>query len=147
MKEFRQLLRKRFLYDEVGRARKILRFIAIIWWCILVLSLVTGEELWRDEKGIPEEFHIFLLSIVACTTIYWLCFAKDELVLAGDIRLITSISERHHKRLRWLANQQDTTMGDIIEQLIDVIINARLNSLKASSDVTKHHESALDLSH
>jgi hypothetical protein len=144
MREFRQLIRRRFLYDDVGRARKILRLIAIIWLGVLLTSLVAGAELWRDTWRRSAEFQIFVLGTIACVFLYWLCFAKDELVLAGDVQIIAGISEKHHKKLRRLARQQDTTMGDIIEQLMDVIVNARFQALKSLNDATENYESTLD---
>ena len=144
MKELRQLIRRRLLYDEVGRARKILRLIAIIWLGVLLTSLVAGAELWRDTWRRSAEFQIFVLGALACVIVYWLCFAKDEMVLAGDVQITASISEKHHKRLRRLANQQDTTIGDIIEQLVDIIVNARSQALKSLSDTKVNYESTLD---
>lgn len=100
----------------------------------MLASLAAGVELWFYDGRSSAKFHFFLLGAIACIAVYWLCFAKDGLVLAGDMKLAVNISERHHKKLRRLANQQDTTIGDIIEQLMDIITNARLNELKSSSD-------------
>ncbi|WP_211470624.1 hypothetical protein [Collimonas humicola] len=144
MKEFRQLIRRRFLYDDIGRARNILRLIAVVWFGVLLASLVAGAELWRDTWKRSAEFQIFVLGTLACVAVYWLCFARDELVLAGDVRIIAAISEKHHKKLRRLARQQDTTLGDIIEQLMDVIVNARFEALKSSNDAALDYESSLD---
>ncbi|PFH07788.1 hypothetical protein BCF11_0126 [Collimonas sp. PA-H2] len=144
MKEFRQLIRRRFLYDDIGRARKILRLIAIIWLSVLLASLMAGVELWRDTGRRSAEFQFFVLGTLACVLIYWLCFARDELVLAGDVQIITGISEKHHKKLRRLARRQDTTLGDIIEQLMDVIVNARSQTLKSSNEATLNYESRLE---
>ena len=144
MKEFRQLVRRRFLYDDIGRARNTVRLIALIWLGVLLASLVAGAELWRDTWKRSAEFQIFALGALACVAIYWLCFARDELVLAGDVQIIAAISEKHHKKLRRLARQQDTTLGDIIEQLMDVIVNARFQALKSSNNATLNYESTLD---
>jgi hypothetical protein len=137
MKEFRQLIRRRFLYDEVGRESKILRLIAIIWLGVLLISLWSGTDLWRGTWRRSSEFQIFVLGTLTCIVIYWLCFAKDELVLVGDLQVTASISEKHHKKLRRLARQQDTTIGDIIEQLMDAIVNARSQTLRSSSDAQR----------
>lgn len=143
MKEFRQLIRRRFLYDEVGRERKILRLIAIIWLGVLLISLWSGTELWRGPWRRSSEFQIFVLGTITCVAVYWLCFAKDELVLVGDVQITASISEKHHKKLRRLARQQDTTIGDIIEQLMDVIVSARLQALRYSNEATANLESTM----
>lgn len=132
------------MYDDIGRARKILRLIAIMWLSALLASLMTGVELWRDTWRRSAEFQFFVLGTLACVVIYWLCFARDELVLAGDVQIITGISEKHHKKLRRLARQQDTTLGDIIEQLMDVIANARSQTLKSSNDATLNYKSRLE---
>jgi hypothetical protein len=137
MKEFRQLIRRRFLYDEVGRESKILRLIAIIWLGVLLISLWSGTDLWRGTWRRSSEFQIFVLGTLTCIVIYWLCFAKDELVLVGDVQVTASISEKHYKKLRRLARQQDTTIGDIIEQLMDAIVNARSQTLRSSSDAQR----------
>ncbi|WP_211445245.1 hypothetical protein [Collimonas humicola] len=141
MKEFRQLIRRRFLYDDAGRPRNIQRLIAIIWFGILLASLIAGAELWRDTRRSAAEFQVFVLGAIACVAIYWLCIAKDELVLAGDVKIIAVISEKHHKKLRRLARQQDTTFGDIIEQLMDVIVNARFQVLKSPNDASVRYDS------
>ncbi|SFH67598.1 hypothetical protein SAMN04515618_101678 [Collimonas sp. OK307] len=140
MKEFRQLLRKRFLYDEVGREKRILILVAIVWSSALLVSLAAGGELWLHGERDSAKFQLFLLGAIACVAIYWLCFAKDGLVRAGEVKLVVNIDERHHKKLRRLAAQQDTTIGDIVEQLMDIVTNARLIELKSSSEVTKNHK-------
>ncbi len=145
MKEFRQLLRKRFLYDEVGRANKILIIVAIVWSSALLVSLVAGVELWLQGGRDSAKFQLFVLGAIACVAIYWLCFAKDGLVLAGEVKLVVNIDERHHKKLRRLAAQQDTTIGDIVEQLMDIITNARLIELKSSGDAAKNNETTPEL--
>ena len=143
MKEFRQLLRKKYLYDEAGRTRKFLRLVAIIWLLILLASLVAAAEFWLYDGRRSPEFKVFLLGGIVCIAIYWLCFARDELVVAGDIKIIVTISEGHYKKLKRLAWQQDTTVGDVFEQLMDSTVNSRSNQFKSSSDVAKNHESML----
>jgi|GEM_PF-1148603 len=145
MKEFRQLLRKKFLYDEAGRERKILRLVAIIWLSILLASLIAAVELWFYDGRRPSEFKMFLLGTSTCVIVYWLCFAKDELVFAGDVRIMATVSERHNKKLKRLAWQQDTTVGDIIEQLIDATADARTRQFKSSGAVVENQKPAPDL--
>lgn len=41
------------------------------------------------------------------------------LVPEGDVRLTANISEEHHIKLKVAAAQQRTTIGELIEQLID----------------------------
>lgn len=41
------------------------------------------------------------------------------LVPEGDVRLTANISEEHHTRLKIAAATQRTTIGELIEQLID----------------------------
>ncbi len=41
------------------------------------------------------------------------------LVPAGDVRLTANISEEHHIKLKIAAAKQRTTIGELIEQLID----------------------------
>ncbi|SFA74382.1 hypothetical protein SAMN04515620_10262 [Collimonas sp. OK607] len=145
MKEFRQLLRKRFLYDEVGREKRILILVAIVWSSALMVSLAAGVELWLHGERDSAKFQFFLLGAIACVAVYWLCFAKDGLVRAGEVKLVVNIDERHHKKLRRLAAQQDTTIGDIVEQLMDIVTNARLIELKSSGEAAKNNETTPDL--
>jgi len=67
----------------------------------------------------PSSGKAFLPCAVLFAIIYWLCFAKDEPVPNGDVRLFVNIGEQHHIKRMVEADKQDTTIGEIIEQLID----------------------------
>lgn len=45
--------------------------------------------------------------------------ASSGLVPAGDVRLTANISEQHHMKLKIAAVQQKTTIGELIEQMVD----------------------------
>ncbi|MDP6586069.1 MAG: hypothetical protein QF535_15575 [Anaerolineales bacterium] len=40
-------------------------------------------------------------------------------VPAGDVRLTANISKAHHRKIKLAALHQDTTIGELLEQLID----------------------------
>ncbi len=37
----------------------------------------------------------------------------------GDVRLTANISKTHHKKIKMVAASQETTIGELLEQLID----------------------------
>ena len=40
-------------------------------------------------------------------------------VPTGDVRLTANVSKAHHRKIKMAAARQETTIGDILEQLIE----------------------------
>lgn len=123
MRQFRRAFRKRFMYYQDGKEREGLSLLITFVWFFMVggNAVLSAGMLLRGEgqESSAQQFQSFLFFAVLFAVIYWLCYAKDELIPDGDVRLTANISEKHHRKLEVAASKLGTTISEIIEQLID----------------------------